>query len=207
MTPKLTNHTIAVYSLGDLGGDHTKQHLEDIAVRCFEISPGQFSWVKYKRRIDREKARMALIDASRDRYGALVVQISEKSPLYWQLTQSGTEWFIENHEMLAQLLERPLPALNRREARELLGILRASELYDEWTSTGKVGYNPYAFCDLIGAPPDQKPSVLRQKFATLRNQVQLLNDERDLGRFMDALQAQHAQLLGAENAPGKSRRT
>lgn len=48
-TENLSNIDIVVYALYVLGGWRERIHTEDIALKCFEIAPSRFSWVKYPR--------------------------------------------------------------------------------------------------------------------------------------------------------------
>lgn len=75
--------TIAMYSLG---GEDKGLDIEDIAMKCEELSPGTFSWRKYKNQINLELVGFAVRDAKKERYGSLVSGSHAKG---WRLTASG----------------------------------------------------------------------------------------------------------------------
>ena len=75
--------TIAMYQLG---GDDKALDIEDIAMKCEEISPGIFAWRKYKNQINLELVGFAIRDAKKEKYGNFVTGSHSKG---WRLTASG----------------------------------------------------------------------------------------------------------------------
>ncbi len=77
-TDTLSNIDIALYALHLLGGQDHRVHTEDVALKCFELAPTQFSWVKYPNYPEYNTAYLALGDAQKAKYGGLVVGGSER---------------------------------------------------------------------------------------------------------------------------------
>ena len=71
---ELSNIDIAVYALYLLGGWRDRIHTEDIALKCFELAPSKFSWVKYPEYPDNNTAYLSLGDAKKTKYGVLVIR-------------------------------------------------------------------------------------------------------------------------------------
>ncbi len=69
-----------------LGGDSKALDIEDIAMKCEEMSPGTFAWRKYKNQINLELVGFAVRDAKKQTYGQLVTGSHAKG---WRLTASG----------------------------------------------------------------------------------------------------------------------
>ena len=107
-TNKPPNRELATYALGELGGSFRSIHTEVIALKAHEMFPNAFSWTKYPKIPDKEVVRLALTDARKERYGALVDGRSGRAsghpsktnrkrvPDGWILTDAGIEWF--NHK-------------------------------------------------------------------------------------------------------------
>lgn len=103
----LSNVEIAVYALYLLGGWRERIHTEDIALKCYEIAPSKFSWIKYPKYPEYNTAYLSLGDAKKPKYGALVDGESERNKKKgsiggWKLTLKGVEW-IENNKARLEL--------------------------------------------------------------------------------------------------------
>ena len=70
-TDDLTNWQIALLALYTLGGATSRQHGEDVALKCYEMAPRRFSWEKYKYP-HLELVRSALRDAKKEKHGVMV---------------------------------------------------------------------------------------------------------------------------------------
>ena len=74
----LSDKDIAVYALYILGGWRQRIHTEDIALKCYQLAPSKFSWVKYPEYPDVAPARFALEAAKKPENRALVKGESER---------------------------------------------------------------------------------------------------------------------------------
>ena len=100
---EISNIEIVVYSLYILGGWQERIHTEDIALKCFELVPSKFSWIKYPEHPDILPALFALESAAKKSIGSLVEGESErkktiKSVGGWRLTINGIEWIKINRD-------------------------------------------------------------------------------------------------------------
>jgi hypothetical protein len=75
------------------GGRNSYADTEDIAVKANEISPGRFTWRKYKEQINIDTVRKRLWDASKPEKGGYLVG-SERDG--WLLTRAGLKFCEKN---------------------------------------------------------------------------------------------------------------
>jgi hypothetical protein len=75
--------TVAVYLCG---GDAKRIDTEDVAIKASEISPGRFSWKKYKEQVNLELIRVYLSDAKKPAHGAYAIGSGN---IGWSLTPAG----------------------------------------------------------------------------------------------------------------------
>lgn len=90
------NVDVVLLAMYLLGGHLKTIDTEDVAVKAHELSPGRFSWRKYKDQIDIERVRVRLSGASHDG------KLSGVHSRGWRLTAVGTRYVQET------LLDLPL---------------------------------------------------------------------------------------------------
>jgi len=202
----LTNVEAVTYAVAELGGIDRPVHLEDVAVKAYDISPGAFGWDRdeYGGFIDKDKVRVSLIDAERAKSGNLVRQVGvanrrsgSKKADFWRLTSDGAAWVLEHGERIQAALGGSTPRLKRTTATNLRKRLTTSSLYDEYKDSGEVAPNPYRFSDLLECSPDASDSVVQQRFDELMAKARLLDDQ-DLLRFLIRCGDAHGDMLGGE---------
>ncbi len=108
LSTKPANWEIAVYALMLCKGHIHRVSTEDVAVKCFELAPDSFSWVKYPRFPDKDTARVALTDARKIGRGKLVRGRAGRGKGHshrtrtvpgtdgWELTPAGAIWIRSN---------------------------------------------------------------------------------------------------------------
>src|SRR3989304_336110 len=76
----LTNVEVVTFALAGLDGASHAIHLEEIAARGFELAPRAFRWDldQYSTHIDKDKVRVSLTDAQKNKYGSLVRAVGVK---------------------------------------------------------------------------------------------------------------------------------
>lgn len=98
-TDALTNIDIVLYALLLLDGHKQRVHTEDIAHRSFTLAKDRFGWRLQKYREmdipDKEPVRISLMDAAKEKYGALVegrsgVEATGKDIDGWTFTPPGS---------------------------------------------------------------------------------------------------------------------
>lgn len=198
----LSNVEIVTFTLGNLDGPSHPVHLERIAARAFILAPGSFRWDldEFAEHIDKDKVRVSLVDAQKEKYGGLVKAVGAKRAGIskpadaWQLTPSGAVWYRENKDRLARGLGTAAPSLKRGRATEVRKRLTQSDLFEEYEQKGEVTENFFAFADLLECSPDASNQVVQEKFDALSSQVQLLNDQ-GMQEFLDACAQAHSSML------------
>ena len=198
-----TNVEVVLYTLAVLGGDEKSIHLESISVKAFALSPGAFRWDldELAEMIDKDKVRVSLTDAQKDKYGGLVRAVGPKRPGVskptdvWRLTPAGVEWFLENRERLSRSLgDTQQPALKKGRAKRVRDRIIASDLYQVFRDNGEIEYQPFAFADLIESSPDANADLMQKRYDELLSQVVLLKDV-DLRQFLEQVGQAHADML------------
>jgi hypothetical protein len=195
--PRLANREIVVYAVYLLGGDTQRIHTEDVALKCFELFPDSFSWIKYPTYPDKDIVRVALTDARKERYGGLVEGRSgqnkglsartRRKPVSdgWILTAKGIEWVKANldrfkeYRMLGQTKE------HRQKVLRKLKRIKESKIYSTFLDSPKQ-FEPAIgeMADLFRCRVDAEEEVWRQRFDTARRQARTAEQERVL-EFID----------------------
>ena len=84
----MKKYELAVLAMHTLDGGDIALDIEDIAMKCEQISPGTFAWRKYKDQINLELVGFAVRDAKKEKYGAYVTGTHAKG---WRLTPAGVK--------------------------------------------------------------------------------------------------------------------
>ncbi len=197
-----TNVDIVVFALASLEGAERSIHLEEIAIEAHRLAPGAFRWDldKYAERVDKDKVRVSLTDAQKDKYGNLVRAVGPKrqglsKPTdVWRLSPAGVEWHMENRTRLSEEFGEQQRALKKGRARRVRDRIVHSDLYKEFEKNGRVDYQPFLFADLVESSPDADESVIQQRYDELLSQVVLLNEE-GLKGFLENAGKAHADML------------
>ena len=200
--PSLTNIEVVTYAVALLGGVDRPVHLENVALKSYELAPGAFRWDldEYASYIDKDKVRVSLTDAEKDGKGALVMGVGQtksgrtKRTDLWRLTSAGTAWVAENRGLIEEATGTGLPALKRGKAHDLRRRITATDLFRRFADDGELEYSPYDFADLLECSPDASNAVFHDRFDGVRGQVMLLGDAQ-LAAFLDACAAAHGKML------------
>ena len=191
---------IAVYALSLLGGTHKKVHTEDIAMKCMEVAPNRFRWERYDYP-DKELVRKALVHASENKNGSLVVGRSGmeqrgKSRDGWQITPAGAEWLRNNESVFENALTHsPGTTIPRREAQRFLKTIRSESAFQIYLSHRNLtDVSRYMFTDLLNCSPDAPQETIKAKFDRLHSIAELVNDKQVL-EFLAACNDQFSLLL------------
>jgi hypothetical protein len=97
--PDFSNQEMVVLATYLAGGRNSYADTEDIAVKANEISPGRFTWIKYKKQTNIETVRKRLWDASKPEKGGYLVG-SERDG--WLLTRAGLKFCEKNLQAIKQ---------------------------------------------------------------------------------------------------------
>ena len=176
----LSNREVVVLALFAKGGATRKIHTEDISVECHRLAPSSFSWTKYPEFPDKDIVRVALTDARKEKYGALVsgrtgqnrgqFHRRERSPASdgWALTDAGVRWAQLNRHRLADF-DSASEKTHRQESLKFLGRVRKHRVFAEYR-TGRQAFQPAIgdLADLLRCRVDADLSVWDDRLDRIR---------------------------------------
>jgi hypothetical protein len=210
MTGKLVNWEVAVYALHLLGGASRPIHTEDVALKCFDLAPESFSWIRYPEHPDKDIARVALTDARKAKAGALVSGRAGKgsrrvasahdvvSTDGWVLTESGVQWVLGHEARLAETLGQKITAYHRQDVLQKLQRVRKHRLFEVFMRPAQ-RFTPSLgeLADLLRCRVDADEPVWKKRIELLRNQA-LIASQEDVLAFVNACDTRIDQLLAGE---------
>jgi len=191
---------IAVYALAVLRGESKMIHSEEIAAKCFELSPDHFTWVlpRYRGKWpDKYIVKTALEDAKKQAYGALVrgnyrLDISKDG---WRLTPAGAAWFKENKGRVEMVLRIKGHKPCQLDSKRLRRRFQSEHCYKRFRDQGDLeGVTQYMFTDMLGCSPDAAAEVVRQRYDQLLASARLA-DDNDITQFLEACGEVFSELL------------
>jgi hypothetical protein len=179
------NSELVVYALYLAGGESGPVHTEDIAIKCFELFPDSFSWVKYPQYPDKDIVRVALTDARKSSHGSLVQGRSgqkrglaaktKRNPIEdgWVLTSEGTLWIRNNIAKLEAISGSGQAKEHRQKILKQLRRIRDHSLFSQYrdspaTFTPMLG----AIADLLRCRVDAESDIWEQRFSRVRQQAE-----------------------------------
>jgi hypothetical protein len=198
----ISNVDIVVYTLATLAGAEKTIHSEDIAAKCFELSPSRFSWrlPQYRGRWpDKYIVKTALEDAKKKLYGALVqgTYALDLSKDGWRITPEGVEWLAKNKVRVARALKQKPLILPKRDAERFTKKLRADVCFKHFQQKGSLeGLSSYMFTDMLACSPDASKDIIKRKFDRLLATAKLVNDKEVIA-FLDACTSAFSSILTA----------
>lgn len=193
----LANWEIAVYALYLEGGASHPVNTEHVALKCFQLAPDSFSWIRHRDIPDKEVARSALMDARKDKYGALVSgragrgrgqpvrTAANRSVDGWQLTQAGVKWIMDNQKVVGTQLADHEPKVHRQALLHKLAKVRNHRLFKDFKDQPE-GFVPSigSLAELLRCSVDADRLVWERRFAALHNEAQLAGQD-DLLSFLE----------------------
>ena len=162
-----SNLEIALVALYALGGAQHWVHIEDVALKCYELAPKKFSWRKYPNYPDIQPARFALEDAARPANGALVSGSSKD--MGWMLTLAGIRTVKQLHqkEKGGEVRNRSTRAA-RQEVERFLNALENHQAYQKYVTNKKAPeVELHELADLLRCPLDSGAAIFKQRLETL----------------------------------------
>jgi hypothetical protein len=199
------NRELVVYALFLLGGDLKPVHTEDIALKCHELFPGSFSWVKHPEYPDKDVVRVALTDARKDHYGALVEGragqkrgLSAKTkrdpiPDGWTLTSRGIAWVQSKREELELLAGTGRVKEHRQQLLRQLKRIKDHPLYAQFLdSPDRFAPAIGQIADLLRCRVDAEPQIWRKRFESVQRQAESA-EQPEVLRFIRMCQEAYTQ--------------
>lgn len=199
----LTNIDVVLYALFRLGGATKKIHTEKIAWDSYQLSKEKFSWTleefKKKGFPDKTTARYALETAKklnlvlgrggRDKSG------NEKEG--WQLTPSGLNWIMKKQTPIANSLKTKTylhSTLNPQEKRVVTKLKNHKTFLSFQQEDSLENISEYDFLDMLDCSPNASNRVIKTKFNSLKNLINLIKDLQ-LNEFILALERKFSKLF------------
>lgn len=186
------NRELVVYGLYAAGGANQRVHTEDVALKCWALFPTAFSWTKYSQFPDKDIVRVALTDARKDKYGAMVTGRVEglahnaDEPDGWLLTEAGLQWIAQNRPAFEAEGADPQRKAHRQLLLKRVKEISGSNLFHAFQRDGD------AFAPGIGelasflkCRVDANPSIWERRLADIRR-LSIDTAESELSRFADA---------------------
>lgn len=197
-TDELSNRDIVVYVLYHLGGWQKRVHTEDIALKCYELAPSKFSWIKHPEYPDLSAAYYALGDAKKPEYGALVRGESEKTRTSiggWMLTADGIKWIEANKDRIEKYLGEHKPIGDRLPADRKLKELLRSAAFKKFKTYGEQTEISHAeFAESLVCTVNTRSEVLNDRLEQLYSIAERLRLE-DVKNYVDLCRRKFALLL------------
>jgi len=197
----LSNKDIALYALYILDGWQKRVHTEDIALKCYELAPSRFSWVKYPQYPDLAPARFALEQAEKPKSRALVKGESERTRNVkkiggWMLTSEGIQWIMDNKPRIEQYLGMHVPMGNRLFGDRKLKELLESTAYKKFRAYGEQAEISHAeFAEALICTVNTKAEILNDRLDQLYSAAEKLRRE-EIKSYVNFCQKKFASLLG-----------
>ena len=201
------NRYLVVYALSLLGGETAHVHTEDIALKCHELFPESFSWTKYPQYPDKDIVRVALTDARKEQYGALVdgrtgqktgqtARTARRPTLDgWTLTSAGIRWLRKNLDRLTYPEGKATLKQHRQKTLQQLKRVKDHELYSRFLQEGD-RFSPSIgeMAELLRCRVDAAPHIWEQRLQSIRRKAEVA-EQGDVTRFVDicteAYETQH----------------
>lgn len=197
----LSDKDVAVYALYILGGWRKRIHTEDVALKCYQLAPSKFSWVKYSQYPDIAPARFALEAAKKPENGALVKGESERKRTAqsiggWMLTTEGVQWIKVNKLRIQQYLGEHAPVGDRLSSDRRLKELLKSIAYKKFRDYGgKAEISHADFAESLVCTVNTRPQVLNDRLDLLYSTAEELGRE-DVKNYVSFCRKKFALLLG-----------
>lgn len=179
---KPPNRELVVYVLGELGGSFRPIHMEDIALKAHKLFPDAFSWTKYPKIPDKDIVRVALADARKQRYGALVNR--KQVPDGWVLTASGRKWFDKKEICLAKESSGRLFSDHRQAALRRLRRILNHQVFQKYVQEPET-FDPSLgeMASLVRCRVDAPEEVWENRFESIGRDASA-SDRKELDDFI-----------------------
>jgi len=197
----LSDKDIVVYALYVLGGWRKRIHTEDIALKCYQLAPSKFSWVKYPEYPDVAPARFALEAAKKQKNQALVKGESERKRTAqsiggWMLTTDGIQWIKANRHRIEQYLGKQTPVGDRLSSDRRLKELLKSVAFKRFKDYGEKADISHAdFSESLVCTVNTKGEVLNDRLDLLYSTAEELG-RIEVKNYVNFCREKFALLLG-----------
>jgi len=183
LTDVISKREITVLAVYLLGGSRKSIDTEDVAIKCNEISPGQFNWKKYPDQINLELVRAFLSDAKKPLYGSLLIGSGRQG---WRLNSKGIEWIntqgetmLENKKFVLDKSKASAGSVDTVRKKREENRIKALPAWTKWISSEKIllkdAQDTFRIDDYVTG------KMVDIKIARL---ISLFNDDRKMKEFL-----------------------
>ena len=154
-------------------------------MKCFELFPSSFSWVKYPDYPDKDIVRVALTDARKERYGGRVEgragtkrglsSKTNRDPIEdgWILTSRGREWIRVNLKNLERITGTIGSKEHRQKLLKQLKKIRDHRLFIQYADSTERFYPMIGdIADLLRCRVDAESEIWQSRFDRIRSQAE-----------------------------------
>jgi len=191
---QLTTKEIVLFALYSLGGWEKRIHTEDVALKCFELAPNKFSWIKFPKYPDPAPARFALEAAKKADEGRLVKGESEKKKSIsniggWMLTPRGVSWVKKNRKKIEHVLSlETSPSGDRLQSDRKIKELTSSTAFQKFLKFGNdAKISLPEFAESLICTVNTSRNILLDKIEQLRSIAENLN-RNDVVKYTEFIQ-------------------
>ncbi|HEX9804160.1 MAG TPA: hypothetical protein VGA67_00600 [Candidatus Dojkabacteria bacterium] len=188
----MKKYELVTLSMYLLGGGEKALDIEDIAMKCEELSPGAFAWRKYKNQINLELVGFAVRDAKKEQYGEMVSGSHAKG---WRLTANGVllaKKLIKQDKNLQNIEVQPTKRRNLELNREKKEITRVTEskAFNDWLSRKQISNEELSQLLRINAYSSRES--IEMKIARLSR---LIGIDEDVNEFINYVISKKEELI------------
>lgn len=197
----LSNKDIVLYALYILGGWQTRIHTEDIAIKCHQLVPRKFSWVKYPQYPDIMPTIFGLESAKKLKNGALVEGESERKRTPkriggWMLTPNGINWIEANKKRVEEYLSKHEIIGDRLHADRKLKELYRSKAFRKFIKNGeKTEISHAEFAESLICTVNTRSKILKDRLKQLHSIAEKLKKE-EIKNYVNFCKKEFESLLG-----------
>lgn len=192
------NRELVVYGLYLAGGASSFAHTEDVALECWKRFQDSFSWTKYPQYPDKDIVRVALTDARKPKYGALVAGRVEgaasdaKDSAGWRLTPAGLQWISDHQAEFDAGESGREPKKHRQLSLKRLKDVTGETLFQRFLTEGNE-FSPSLgeMARFLKCRVDANAQIWDRRLNDLKRLAIETNSADTLGRFVDACSASY----------------
>lgn len=146
----MSNAQLATLALYLVGGGTSRKDTQTIALKCFELAPRRFCWRDHPEYPSEVRARDALADAKKSRYGQFVAGTAADD---WILTPAGVTWSEDHaHHVASAAGFEGASTLSIKEARSFRKLAEHRQ-FNRWMQ-GSDPPQGEQVADAVGLLPD-----------------------------------------------------
>lgn len=181
---ELSNVEILTLVVYQLGGAIEPIHLEDAAIKAFELAPKKFSWIKYEDQIDLRIVQYALSDACKKDINYL----RGASKQGYMLTEIGLEWaknFDDKKSSTKSRKSSPSDLIIKEQIR-----LKNTQAYKKYVSNNKKDISVIDFREFTRVNEYFPIHIRKQRYTKIDNAVK---DDTDLKKLWDFIKKKYSE--------------